>query len=89
MSSKKKIRDQSGRFVPEEEISQERTLWRRFRTIVIFSVMLLLSIPWSVIIFEPAKNYGTHFADYVGNVTSSLRENVCSCRISPPCKSSL
>lgn len=95
MSSKRKTRDSLGRFTPGTEDVGTTLLeipkyhfWRSIKTIVFFCIVVIVSLPWSVIFFEPAKTYSSHLVDYVGNLTSVIKDSACSCR-SQTCRSSL
>lgn len=94
MSSKRKSRDTLGRFIPDTDEMDSSLLelpkikfWRGIKAIIFFCLVVVVSLPWSVIFFEPAKIYSGQFVDYVSNFTASIRDNACSCK-SLPCKSS-
>ena len=65
MFSSKKKRDQQGRFITEggelgsELLGESKVrVWKSFKAFIFFMLMLILTLPWSVIFFEPAKLYG-------------------------------
>jgi hypothetical protein len=56
MTSKRKSRDSQGRFIPgtsEDDIQLPEVpnyrFWTKIKTLIFFTLMLLLSLPWSVI----------------------------------------
>jgi hypothetical protein len=97
----KQHRDEYGRYTPKDPPSMEEEtkntdnkdnnmkFLTKLKTIIFFSVILILSLPWTVIFFEPAKTYGTYMMGAVGNMTSNIRNNVCSCGMYSTPKTSL
>ena len=93
--STRKLRNSQGRFIPkpEEESEQEkekenkivinigRMVWRNFRTTGIILFLILLTLPWTIIFFEPAKKLGFHYAESISNLTTIFKDSVCSCQI--------
>jgi hypothetical protein len=89
MSSKRKQnRDSTGRFTGKEDSEEEAIttvtekigfLWRRLKLILFVLTFVVLSIPWSVMVFEPAKNYGNLLMEYAKNMTTDVHYNLCSC----------
>jgi hypothetical protein len=85
MSSKKK-RDLFGRFTAGSQDSDSEksdtvrvTTCGKMKSLVVAILILLLGLPWSVLFFQPAKDYGHQVYDFVGNVTNQLKDNLCSC----------
>jgi len=64
------------------EIPKNRIL-ATLKKIITCLLVLLLGIPWSIIVYEPVKNYSVHAVEYIGNLTTGIKENACSCK-SPP-----
>lgn len=92
-TTKKKTRDSQGRFVTNGEESEQDTkdlpptsYWKKLRTLIVFTMMLVLSLPWTVIIFQPARTYSNQAVEYFGVLTSNLRDSVCNCQASAICK---
>ena len=88
MTKPSKLRDSSGKFIcdsttPSEEqvVIQNWNLWRRMRFFISMMVVLILSLPWGMIMIEPAKNYSFAIGEGVSNFTTSLKDNFCSCPI--------
>lgn len=91
MSTKKKAtRDSQGRFITpgnEEDVidgnfGQDKfKLFSKLRLLIFSLIMIILSIPWSVIFFQPAKNMGNNFYNYVGNITDGFKDSFCDCNI--------
>jgi hypothetical protein len=84
--SPKKRRDSLGRFVSDGQDSDSEQVevpkvrfWGKMRAVIVLTMMLVLGLPWTVIFFQPAKDYGNHMFDLMGNVTNQLKENMCSC----------
>ena len=88
----RKARDSHTRFTPGAEETYPTLLelpkikfWRSIKAIIFFCIVVVVSLPWSVIFFEPAKTYSARFVDFMGNLTSVIKDSACSCR-SLPCK---
>ena len=76
-TTKKKTRDSQGRFITNGEESEQDTkdlpptsYWKKLRTLIVFTMMLVLSLPWTVIIFQPARTYSNQAVEYFGGLTS-------------------
>jgi hypothetical protein len=90
--SQRKLRNSQGRFIPkpeDEEVQNEnkivvnvgRAVWRNFRTTGIIIFLILLTLPWTIIFFEPAKKLGLNCAELIANLTTIFKDSVCSCQI--------
>jgi hypothetical protein len=89
----KRVRNSQGRFLskPEEESEKEkenkieinigRMVWRNFRSTAIILILIIVTLPWTIIFFEPAKKIASHYAETVGNLTSIFKDSVCSCQV--------
>lgn len=91
----KKSRDSLGKFLPailsDESETQEvkrYNIWRICRFLGATLLMLLVGLPWTVLFIEPAKTYGTTAVEFMGNVTTGVRDNLCNCRCALPLRTS-
>ena len=90
MTKQTRNRDSSGKFVcdsastPEEiPLIQPQNLWKKFKYFISLIIVLILSLPWGMIMMEPAKNYTLAFGEGVKNITSNLKDSFCACSIRP------
>jgi hypothetical protein len=85
---RKQARDTCGKFISKTDETLEETItlgeklgriWRNLKVLMFFLTCVFLTLPWSVMVYEPAKNYGTLAVDYVRNLTVDVHGNLCSC----------
>jgi hypothetical protein len=90
MSVNKRQRDSSGKFTCEGSgIAEETSLWtisrilRIVKIILTIIVVIVISMPWGMLMVEPAKQYGIAWTTTVTNFTGELKDNFCGCSLPP------
>lgn len=82
----KRARDSCGKFtaetsapVEETPMLQKSNLWIRIKYATTLLIILIMSLPWGMILIEPAKYYGMVLGEGVGNFTMNVKDNLCGC----------
>ncbi len=83
----KRNRDSSGKFIGDSPTTcddpkiQTVTIWKKIKFAITILIVLLMSLPWGIIMVEPAKLYGMAIGESVSNFTIGIKDNFCGCAI--------
>jgi len=87
--SKNRVRDSNGKFtsdsITEKEKSQDSPkassrIWKVVKSFLGVVVIVVLIIPWTVIVYEPAKNFSHSSTAVLMEATNTLKDSLCNCQ---------
>ena len=87
MNISKRRRDSSGKYSSNKEENEEdkellkvKSIWSKVKVGMALFVLLILSLPWTILIYEPTKNLSLNVGEMLSNMTVELRDNYCQCK---------
>jgi hypothetical protein len=86
MSTIKRKRDSLGKFTSSKDDEEGKlnkinisSIWNRVKVVMVLLIFVVLSLPWTILIYEPTKNFGSNIGDMLTNYTTEIKDSYCHC----------